>query len=97
MSSSLNWEKKGDILFFQGTLDRETLLPAWQQRKALLTDINIIDISALSHIDSTGLALFVHLKAEMEAQHRQFIIQGVSERFQTLITLYDLDEIMNIA
>lgn len=97
MSASLNWEKKDSVLYFQGTLDRETLLPAWQQRKALLADINIIDISGLGHIDSTGLALFVHLKAEMEEQNRQFIIQGVSERFQTLITLYDLDEIMNIA
>ncbi|WP_099074098.1 lipid asymmetry maintenance protein MlaB [Proteus alimentorum] len=97
MSASLNWEKKDSALYFQGTLDRETLLPAWQQRKVLLADIDIIDISALEHIDSTGLALFVHLKAEMEAQNRQFIIQGASERFQTLITLYDLDEIMNIA
>lgn len=97
MSASLNWEKRDNVLYFQGTLDRETLLPAWQQRKALLADINTIDISALEHIDSTGLALFVHLKAEMEAQNRQFIIQGASERFQTLITLYDLDEIMNIA
>ncbi|SUC21309.1 anti-sigma factor antagonist [Proteus mirabilis] len=33
----------------------------------------------------------------MEALERQCVIQGVSERFQTLITLYDLDEIMNIA
>ncbi|HEJ9627659.1 lipid asymmetry maintenance protein MlaB [Proteus sp. GOKU] len=97
MSASLNWEKKEGVLYFQGTLDRETLLPVWQKRKTLLADINIIDISALGHIDSTGLALFVHLKAEMEEQNRQFIIQGVSERFQTLITLYDLDEIMNIA
>ncbi|MEX5401008.1 STAS domain-containing protein [Proteus mirabilis] len=54
-------------------------------------------MSQLDHIDSTGLALFVHLKAEMEALERQCVIQGVSERFQTLITLYDLDEIMNIA
>ncbi len=66
MSASLNWQKEGKILSFQGTLDRETLLPVWQQRKALLADINIIDISQLDHIDSTGLALFVHLKAEME-------------------------------
>ncbi|HGN1674154.1 TPA: lipid asymmetry maintenance protein MlaB [Proteus mirabilis] len=97
MSASLNWQKEGEILSFQGTLDRETLLSVWQQRKALLADINIIDISQLDHIDSTGLALFVHLKAEMEALERQCVIQGVSERFQTLITLYDLDEIMNIA
>lgn len=97
MSASLNWEKKEDILFFQGTLDRETLLPVWQQRKTLLADLNIIDISALEQIDSTGLALFVHLKAEMETQNRHLTIQGASERFRTLITLYDLDEIMNIA
>ena len=51
MSASLNWQKEGEILSFQGTLDRETLLPVWQQRKALLADINIIDISQLDHID----------------------------------------------
>ncbi|HCH51661.1 MAG TPA: lipid asymmetry maintenance protein MlaB [Proteus sp.] len=97
MSASLNWEKKGDILYLQGILDRETLLPVWQQRKTLLADLNTIDVSALSHIDSTGLALFVHLKAEVETQNRHLNIQGATERFQTLITLYDLDEIMNIA
>lgn len=97
MSASLSFEKKGDTLFFQGTLDRETLLPAWQQRDTLLADINNIDISALTQIDSTGLALFVHYKAQIEAENRQLKIVGVSERFQTLITLYDLDKIMNIA
>lgn len=97
MSTLLSWEKKEQTLFFQGTLDRETLLPVWQQRQSLLADINIIDIAKLSHIDSTGLALFVHLKAQMEVKNRQLIIQGASERFQTLITLYDLDNIMKIA
>ena len=60
----------------------KTLLPVWQQRKALLADINIIDISQLDHIDSTGLALFCPSKGRNGSTERQCVIQGVSERFQ---------------
>ncbi|CDG19207.1 lipid asymmetry maintenance protein MlaB [Xenorhabdus doucetiae] len=87
---TVSWEKDGNTLFLQGTLDRDSLLPLWQQKERALEDIDNIDVSQLSHVDSTGLALFVQFKGECQQRGRILTFSGVSERLGTLITLYGL-------
>lgn len=90
----LTWEQKGQMLILTGELDRDTLPTFWQQRNQLLKGVNAINVSQLSHIDSTGLAMFIRLKSEQQSENK-WVFEGISERFKTLIRLYKLEDFMN--
>lgn len=94
MIPMLTWEQKGQKLILTGELDRDTLPAFWQQRNQLLKGINAINVSQLSHIDSTGLAMFIRLKSEQQSENK-WVFEGISERFKTLIKLYKLEDFMN--
>ncbi|WP_434525807.1 lipid asymmetry maintenance protein MlaB [Photorhabdus asymbiotica] len=94
MNESLSWEKAGQTLILKGILDRDSLLPLWQQKEKLLTNTSDINVSQLEHVDSTGLALLVRFKYHMQKEGVELLFSGVSERLSTLIMLYDLQEII---
>jgi len=62
MQPSLNWSREANTLRLEGELDRDTLLSLWEQREALVNAVELIDVSALQRVDSSGLALLVHLR-----------------------------------
>lgn len=74
MQASLHWSREANTLRLEGELDRDTLLSLWEQREALVNAVELIDVSALQRVDSSGLALLVHLR-EITSQ------QGGSLRF----------------
>lgn len=94
MSGQLRWEVETDNLRLFGELERETLLPLWQQRDAVMQWVETIDVSGLERVDSGGLALLVHLRQIAIARGRvpQFI--GITDKLSSLITLYNLQEII---
>ncbi|WP_228005826.1 lipid asymmetry maintenance protein MlaB [Xenorhabdus sp. BG5] len=92
---TVSWEKAGNTLFLQGTLDRDSLLPLWQQKEQALEGIDNIDVSQLSRVDSTGLALFVQLKGEYQKRGKTLTFSGVGERLSTLVTLYGLQALLD--
>ncbi|CAM3721743.1 lipid asymmetry maintenance protein MlaB [Xenorhabdus thuongxuanensis] len=92
---TVSWKKAGNTLFLRGTLDRDSLLPLWQQKERALEDIDNIDVSQLGRVDSTGLALFVQLKGEYQKRGRTLTFSGVGERLSTLITLYGLQALLD--
>ncbi|KGM28120.1 anti-sigma B factor antagonist [Photorhabdus luminescens] len=94
MGESLIWEKTGQTLILKGTLDRDSLLPLWQQKEKLLADIDSINVSQLEYVDSTGLALLVRFKHHMQKRGDKLRFFGIDERLNTLITLYDLQDII---
>ncbi|EYU16701.1 lipid asymmetry maintenance protein MlaB [Photorhabdus aegyptia] len=94
MGESLIWEKTGQTLILKGTLDRDSLLPLWQQKEKLLADIDSINVSQLGYVDSTGLALLVRFKHHMQKRGDKLRFSGIDERLNTLITLYDLQDII---
>lgn len=95
MAEALSWESQPPILTLRGELTRETLLPLWQQREALMVDKAIIDVAQLQRVDSSGLALLLHLREQQRQQGVELKISGVTERLQTLIALYNLQAIMS--
>ncbi|WP_118985581.1 lipid asymmetry maintenance protein MlaB [Photorhabdus sp. CRCIA-P01] len=94
MSECLSWEKVEQTLILKGILDRDTLLPLWQQKEKLMADIDCINVSQLEYVDSTGLALLVRFKHHMQKRGDKLRFSGIDERLNTLITLYDLQEII---
>ncbi|QKJ05214.1 lipid asymmetry maintenance protein MlaB [Yersinia mollaretii] len=96
MANELSWQSQQETLVLQGELDRETLLPLWQQREALLADKTHIDVSQLQRVDSSGLALLVHFRELRSQQGVSLTIIGVSDRLSTLIELYNLRDIIPV-
>ncbi|MBS6033502.1 MULTISPECIES: lipid asymmetry maintenance protein MlaB [Pantoea] len=94
MRESLSWQREASTLLLKGELDRDTLLSLWQQRDTLIKDVDIIDVAALERVDSSGLALLVHLREIARAQGITPRFAGISDKLQSLITLYNLQQII---
>lgn len=88
MSNVLTWEQSETTLRLSGTLNRESILAFWESREPLLTQIDQVDVSALQHVDSTGLAMLVRLQGEFDALQRPLQIVGMSDNLTTLMELY---------
>jgi len=88
----LNWRIEANQLHLAGELERETLLPLWQQREKVMTQIDTIDVSALERVDSAGLALLVHLRQIALQQGKTPSFTGVTDKLRSLIALYNLQQ-----
>ncbi|ANS44954.1 MULTISPECIES: lipid asymmetry maintenance protein MlaB [Serratia] len=96
MSAALSFESQQQTLILRGELDRETLLPLWDQRERLLADKTALDVSQLQRVDSSGLALLVHLRELQRQRGVELKISGATDRLKTLIALYNLQAIMPV-
>ncbi|AUX74045.1 lipid asymmetry maintenance protein MlaB [Erwinia pyrifoliae] len=94
MNEQLRWEIEAGQLRLIGELERETLLPLWQQREAVMERVETIDVSALERVDSGGLALLVHLRQIAIDNGRKPRFSGVTDKLNSLITLYNLQKII---
>ncbi|MDL4912716.1 MAG: lipid asymmetry maintenance protein MlaB [Enterobacterales bacterium endosymbiont of Blomia tropicalis] len=94
MRESLRWQRNASTLLLSGELDRDTLLSLWQQRETLIKDVDVINVAALDRVDSAGLALLVHLREIARAQGTTPRFSGISDKLQSLITLYNLQQII---
>ncbi|MGM3163106.1 lipid asymmetry maintenance protein MlaB [Dickeya undicola] len=96
MADALRWRQEDGTLRLEGDLDRNTLLPLWRQRDALLSNSNVLDVGQVARVDSSGLALLVHFYHQQEQQGKTLAIIGASDRLRTLIQLYNLSEIIPV-
>ncbi|KAA8999241.1 lipid asymmetry maintenance protein MlaB [Affinibrenneria salicis] len=94
MATPLSWQAQGDVLCLQGDLDRDTLLPFWRDRESLLADKRALDVSRLERVDSAGLALLLHASQQRVGEGIALPLHGAGDRLQTLIALYNLNEII---
>lgn len=94
MSSLLSWTKNNKTLAFSGILNRDSLVEFWDKRQTLLTQVEQVDVSALTHVDSTGLAMLVRLKGEYQSQQSHLGIVGVSDNLNTLMELYGVKPLL---
>lgn len=89
MIEPLSWQIEATTLILKGVLHRDTLLLLWQQYETITQQTNTIDISALSLVDSAGLALLVHMRQHIQ-QQRTAQFSGISDKLFSLISLYNL-------
>ncbi|WP_058973832.1 lipid asymmetry maintenance protein MlaB [Type-D symbiont of Plautia stali] len=94
MSEPLRWQRSASTLALSGKLDRDTLLALWQERDTAMVDIATIDVAGLQRVDSAGLALLVHLREIARAQGSAPVFTGINDKLQSLITLYNLQQII---
>ena len=94
MADLLSWQVEAKTLYLRGELDRETLLSLWQQRETAMQNIAVIDVSGLQRVDSAGLALLVHLRQIAQQQGASPVFSGITDKLHSLITLYNLQQII---
>ncbi|MCI1032297.1 phospholipid transport system transporter-binding protein [Raoultella sp. BIGb0149] len=90
MSGQLSWTRSGERLALQGELDQDLLVPLWDDRARATEGVSTIDLSAVTRVDTAGLALLVHFVALIRRQGREAQLIGKSDNLQTLIGLYNL-------
>ncbi len=90
MTQQLTWTREGERLSLQGELDQDVLNPLWEARVQAMQGVSVIDLSALSRVDTAGVALLVHLIAEARQQGQSVMLAGVSDKVATLAQLYNL-------
>ncbi|MDQ3618232.1 MAG: STAS domain-containing protein [Pseudomonadota bacterium] len=59
-------DKTADALVFTGILDRDACAALWKQALPLLAGVRGIDLTAVSRVDSAGLALLAELAARCD-------------------------------
>lgn len=95
MSELADWRIEAHSLILAGELTYKTLLPLWEQKDELIKSAASIDVSDLSHVDSSGLALILQFANEANKKGNRLKIVGVTDKLNTLITLYNLNDMMS--
>ncbi|WP_417643162.1 lipid asymmetry maintenance protein MlaB [Enterobacter kobei] len=90
MAQHLSWTRDGERLALQGELDQDVLNPLWDARAEVLQGVSVIDLTALTRVDTAGVALLVHFIALVKKQGRTVKLEGVSDNVLTLAQLYNL-------
>lgn len=90
MSEQADWRIDAHSLILEGELTHKTLLPLWQQKETLLNGVTSVNVSGLTHVDSSGLALILQFIGESDKKGNPLKIIGVTDKLNTLITLYNL-------
>jgi len=90
MADSLRWTREGGRLSLQGELDQDFLVPLWEAREEATQGVDTIDLTAITRVDTAGVALLMHLVAHIHQQGRTVKIEGKSEKMNTLVQLYNL-------
>lgn len=86
--SAATVRREGEALVFAGALERAAVAALWKQAQPLLKDLRRLDLSAVSEVDSAGLALL----AELAARAPGVSVIGTPPGLTELRAAYRLDE-----
>lgn len=88
-SNSATVQRNGTSLVFSGALDRAAVTALWPSL-ATLDGVQQLDLSAVSRLDSAGLALLAELAARLRASGTTPTIVGSPDGFTDLSAAYRL-------
>lgn len=88
--SQIKSEIQQDVLYLMGELDAYSLNEIWGTQSSLFNCAKSIDVSQLTRVDSSGLAALVYFCIKYQVQ-----LTGINPQLQTLISLYDLQPVLN--
>lgn len=89
--TGLALRRDGTVLHLSGTLDRAAASSAWPSLLPLLEGAQVLDLSAVSRLDSAGLALLAEAAARLSAQGAGPRIVGTAHGLAELCAAYRLD------
>ncbi|MFC4322035.1 STAS domain-containing protein [Litchfieldia salsa] len=83
---------RGEIDVYTAPELKEQLLPISEMEKVNM----IVDLRGVSYLDSTGLGVFIGIFKNVQKNHGEFKLVGLSERLERLFSITGLSEIMTI-
>ena len=90
MAETLTWSREDARLILRGELDQETVGALWKQRNAAMSGVTIIDLNAVERVDTSGLAMLLHLVHIGQQGGNRINLDGISDKLTTLAKLYNL-------
>ena len=81
--------RDGDTLAFSGPIERAAVPRLWAAALPLLEGARAIDLGAVAHVDSAGLALLAELQARSSDD---LTVRGRPDGLEGLLAAYRLDE-----
>jgi len=78
-----------------GVIDAERVAVWWTQRESLFTN-NQLDLAAVTHVDSAGLAFLVKWGKARQAAGELMRLTGVSDSFAKLCSLYAVEPLFDL-
>ncbi|MFC0178662.1 anti-sigma B factor antagonist [Thorsellia kenyensis] len=85
--AQLTFHVEQNRLVVVGQLTRETLMSLYTEKKSF-SGVNLIDVTSVTHVDSSGLALLTQLCLMNKTDKKKLI--GINEKLQSLIQAYRL-------
>jgi phospholipid transport system transporter-binding protein len=82
-----------DTLAFAGALDRAAVATLWLQAQTLLAGVRRLDLSAVTRVDSAGLALLAELAARIDG----VTVTGRPDGLDELRAAYRLQDDLSFA
>ncbi len=98
---SLSYSQQGERLVLQGELTRNTIPGLWQQRQQWLPlalhDATVsIDLAAVEHADSAGVAMLLRLKGELQQRHCELAIVALNPQLRAIAEVSGASEILQL-
>jgi len=90
-ATGLSLHREAAVLRLSGPLDRAAASAAWPALSALLDGVQVLDLSAVTRLDSAGLALLAEAVARLSAHGVAPRIEGSPEGLAELRAAYRLD------
>jgi phospholipid transport system transporter-binding protein len=95
--SALQVRREGEVLHLAGELDRAAASAAWPSLQPLLAGIRTLDITAVTRLDSAGLALLAEAVAGAAAHGVAPALRGAPAGLAELRAAYRLDAALDYA
>lgn len=90
MASNTTLDVQGPHARLAGVLDRDAVVLLWSRLQALPASVLQLDLTAVTRVDSAGLALLAELQARARAAGRALTLDGVPAGFNELSAAYRL-------
>ena len=89
--AGLQVHREGEVLHLSGALDRAAACAAWPSLQPLLAGARVIDIAAVTRLDSAGLALLAEAMVRAGTGGDAPRLAGAPEGLADLRAAYRLD------
>ena len=86
-------------LQLSGALDQHTVPDLWSKRSELLSETVApvcIDLQAVEHTDTSGLAFMTNLQAEAMARGQSLTFINLPQQMQALVSVSSLEEVLSL-
>ena len=83
-------------LAFEGVIDHQSIPGLLARMPEISIDKPTLDLSAVSRIDSAGLAFLIHWSARLALPTQKILLTGVSAQARQLIDTMKLDSVFDV-